>query len=355
VFGIVTGAFDGRPACALLDHVAVSGQALVVALLHAVDADTVFLNSGPLFHVGTAMSTFATLLQGGTNVFVPDADAEGICRAVVDHGVTRAFVVEPTRSRIVELVAQRGYDLRSLRGWPGSEAWNAIVTPDDSLWGRDVGGYGQTEVMGHVSFRGLAPGAEGEHGRTSPLVEVEILDDDGGPVPPGTVGELAVRGPQVMTGYHDRPDEDAHRWRTPRWQRTRDLGRREADGSLTFVGPKARMLKSGVENIYPAEVEACIATHPDVAACAVIGVPDPVWTQDVCAVVVPRAGTHPDLASIAAHCRDRIASYKKPKHLVLVDALPTVGGRVDHAALDAAHGGGGYPGGKVRAVTGAAS
>jgi len=181
VLGIYTGAFGGKPSCALIDHAAITAQSLVVAAVHGISHETVFLNSGPLFHVGTTMSTLATFVMGGTNVYIPTADAAAICRAIITHRVTRAFVVEPTRSEIVELVEREGHDLRTLRGWPGSPAWNAIVTPDTSTWGQDVGGYGQTETMGHVSFRGLAPGASGEHGRPTSIVEIEVLDEAGRP------------------------------------------------------------------------------------------------------------------------------------------------------------------------------
>ncbi len=104
------------------------------------------------------------------------------------------------------------------------------------------------------------------------------------------------------------------------------------------------MIKSGVENIYPAEVESCLRSHPDVQDVCVIGVPDPTWQQNVKAVVVARAGKQPTAESLIEHCRERIASYKKPKHVTFVDSLPRTGaGMLDRTAVDAAHGGGGYP------------
>jgi acyl-CoA synthetase (AMP-forming)/AMP-acid ligase II len=110
------------------------------------------------------------------------------------------------------------------------------------------------------------------------------------------------------------------------------------------VGPKTRLIKSAAENIYPAEVEGALRSHPDVADCAVIGVPDKQWTQSVTAIVVAREGTAPTADALIAHCRERIASYKKPRHVELVDAIPRHGFVVDYDALDARFGGGGYPG-----------
>jgi acyl-CoA synthetase (AMP-forming)/AMP-acid ligase II len=351
VLGVYTAAFEGRPHCALLNHTAIISQNLVVAAAHEIDRSTVYLNCGPMFHVGTLMSTLATFQVGGRNIFMPKADAEQICRLVERERVTRAFIVEPTRQQIVDLVAEHPFDLSSLLGWPGTPQWGAVVRRDPSPWGTWVGGYGQTETMGHVSFRYVAAPSKGEHGRPTPVMEVRVVDDELADLPVGEVGEIVVRGPTVMNGYHDRPDENERRQQGG-WHRTGDLGRRETDGSLTFVGPQARMLKSGVENIYPAEIESCIRAHPDVADCAVIGVPDPVWVQSVKAVVVCRQGAALSADDVIEHCRRHIASYKKPKAVDFTDVLPRTGGQVDYDELDRRFGGGGYPGGATRALPG---
>jgi long-chain acyl-CoA synthetase len=149
-----------------------------------------------------------------------------------------------------------------------------------------------------------------------------------------------------MNGYWNRPEENAQRARGG-WHHTNDLGRREVDGSITFVGPKTRMIKSAAENIYPVEVEQCIATHDAVAECAVIGVPDERWVQSVKAIVVLLDGATATPEELVRHCRSLIASYKKPRTIEFVDALPRSGWAVDYDALDARFGGGNYPGGSV--------
>jgi long-chain acyl-CoA synthetase len=214
---------------------------------------------------------------------------------------------------------------------------------------RSLFGYGQTEVMGPVTWSYYGWGkSTGRNGRTSPVAQVRILDDEGRELASGEVGEICVRGPTVMHGYWRRPELNALRQRNG-WHHTNDLGRREADGSLTFIGPKVQMIKSGAENIYPAEVETCLKLHPAVADCAVIGVPDAQWVQSVKAIVVLQAGAAATPEVLIEHCRERIASYKKPRTIEFVDALPrTAGGALDYKALDAAHGGGGYPGGETR-------
>jgi long-chain acyl-CoA synthetase len=203
--------------------------------------------------------------------------------------------------------------------------------------------------MGMLTYNTLGDGGIGTHGRPSPVVQLRIVDPDGREVAAGETGEIVARGATVMNGYWNRPELNEAR-RRGGWHHTNDLGRRETDGTFTFVGPKTRMIKSAAENIYPAEVEACIGSHPSVTACAVIGVPDPTWTQSVKAIVVMRDGQTVTADEIITHCRERIASYKKPRTVEFVDELPRAGFAVDYDALDEKFGGGGYPGGRNRSA-----
>jgi long-chain acyl-CoA synthetase len=207
--------------------------------------------------------------------------------------------------------------------------------------------------MGLVTFLGLGQASNGSHGRPLPIVQLRIVDVAGNEVAPGQVGELVVRGPTVQVGYLNRPELNAAR-RLGSWYRTSDLGRREDDGSITFIGPITRLIKSGLENIYPAEVEACIAKHPGVAGVAVLGVPDAEWGQSVKAVIVPNANHAISGDEIIEHCKQRIASYKKPRFVEIVNSLPRrPDGTVDRMELDRLYGGGGYPGqGSVSPIAG---
>src|SRR5258708_36191439 len=164
-----------------------------------------------------------------------------------------------------------------------------MVTPHGTPWDRRPGGYGQTEAVGLSTFRGLGGESVGPSGRPSPTVQVRIFDDADQEVAAGVVGEIVLRGPTVMIGYFNRDEETAARQRGG-WHHTNDLGRRETDGSITFVGPKVAMIKSGAENIYPAEIEEAVRSHPDVVDVCVIGVPDERWVQRVRAGVVLQAG-----------------------------------------------------------------
>ncbi len=345
VLMIYTSAFSGRPNGAVLSHRAVLAQDLVIAHVNGVEGTDVFLNSGPLFHLGTLMRTFATFHLGGTNVFVARVEPHELCRIIEQERCTGAFLMPPTMAQMVEANRDGRYDLKSLRTGGGTPEWAAMVTVDPSA--KPAGGTGQTEVMGLVTFQAF--GGAGAHGRPSPMAQVRIHDDDDVECPPGEVGEIVVRGPVVGNGYHNRPELNAARQRNG-WWHTGDLGRVEDDGSVTFIGPKARLIKSAAENIYPAEVEACLSSHPAVREAAIIGVPDEVWAQSVKAIVAVRDGMAVTAEELVQHCRARIASYKKPRTVEFVDALPRQGYAVDYDALDARYGGGGYPGGRNRSV-----
>lgn len=343
VVQLYTAAFGGRPSGALLAHRAILAQDLVVAMVQRVTEETVYLNSGPMFHMATLMTTFATLRMGGTNVLTRRVDAEELCRVIEAERCNYGFVMGPTAQEILKVNEDGRYDLSSLRTFGGNQRWNAMVQVDDSPWGTHPAGYGQTEVTGMLTFNALGIGTTGTSGRPSPLVQVRIVDPEGRDVPTGETGEIVARGPIVTSGYHDRPGLDDERFRGG-WWHTGDLGCREDDGSITFVAPLTRIVKSAAENVYPAEVEGCLARHPAVREAAVIGVPDPVWTQRVVAVVVLEDAAEATAEELIEHCRAHIASYKKPSRVEYLDQLPRKGWAVDYDALDERFGGGGYPG-----------
>ncbi|MDD2058409.1 AMP-binding protein [Pseudomonas sp. GD03860] len=341
LLAIYTAAFGGHPNAALLTQGTILYQGLMLAYTESISESAVFLNSGPLFHLGTLTSTLATYQFGGKNVFIARVDAERMLQLIEQERVTHAFVAQPTLEQIRQINADGRFDVSSLWSSPLAPEWtNPMVMPQSAPLNRAPRLYGQTELMGFTVMGWL--GGEGA-GRPSPLVQVRILDDGGQEVPEGTVGEISVRGAQVMAGYFDRDEENQQRT-AHGWYRTRDLGKRLPDGAIAFVGPKTTMIKSGVENIYPAEIESCLRMLPQVLDACVIGVPDPVWSQNVKALVVLRAGQHLDAQALIEHCRVRMASYKKPKVVEFVNSLPRGrDGQLDRDAANELHGGGGYP------------
>jgi long-chain acyl-CoA synthetase len=342
VLALYTAAFAGHPNAALLSHRTLTTHNVALGWIRQIEPGFTYLNSGPLFHVGTTMFCLATFHLGGTNVFLPAFDPVEACRLIESERCTSAFLYGPMAGQLAEANADGRFDLSSLHVSPGSEVWNAMVSVDQSPWSRPLGGYGQTEVGGMLTFAGLGPGGLGSHGRPMPFAQVRIIDPGDREVPAGEVGEIVARGPAIFTGYWNRPELNAAKFRGG-WHHTGDLGRRERDGTITFVGPKLRMIKSGGENIYPAEVEQALARHPAVEQAAVIGVPDPTWGQAVKAVVVLRQPGEVTAGELVEHVRQLIATYKKPREVVFADALPRKGFLPDYDALDAEYGGGGYP------------
>lgn len=339
VLALYTAAFDGRPAAALLSHSALVAHSMALLHMRQMESGFTFLNCGPLFHVGTMMFCLATFQIGGTNVFMPAYEPVEVCRLIEAERCTQAFLFGPMIDGLVEANNDGRYDLSSLHFVSHSPEWDAMITVDESPWCvSKMGGYGQTEVGGMLTFLGLGLGGAGFAGRPSPLVHVRILDPAGREVEPGEVGEICARGLSVFSGYHGRPELNAVKT-AGGWHHTGDLGRRESDGTITFIGPRLRMIKSANENIYPAEVERALKTHAAVADAAVIGVPDDRFGQTVKAIVVLTDGTAATEEELIEHVRTEIASYKKPKYVVFAEAIPKKGYTPDYDALDETYGG----------------
>jgi acyl-CoA synthetase (AMP-forming)/AMP-acid ligase II len=188
--------------------------------------------------------------------------------------------------------------------------------------------YGMTEAVGGLTFLAKSDHCEGSPrlasaGRPSLIGDLRVLDEDGRPVPAGTVGQVAVRGAHVMAGYWRRPGETAQVLDAHGWYRTNDMGYFDDSDYLFLVDRKTDMIVSGGFNVFPAEVEHALMAHADVAEAAVVAVPDEKWGEAVKAIVRLRAGAAATPGELAAWCRTRVAPYKVPKSFDFVmDELP---------------------------------
>ena len=244
-------------------------------------------------------------------------------------------------------VDAHGYpDLQSI-AYGGSAIAESVLRRAIEVFGCDFyQGFGQTE-----SSAGLTYLTEADHrlalagrpellmscGRPLPGTEIRIVDDCGLPVPEGTVGEIAARGPQLMDGYWNRPDETAATL-AGGWLHTGDLGFVDRAGYLTVCDRRTDMIVSGGENIASREVESVLLDHPAVADVAVIAVPHERWGETVHAVAVPVSGHLVELDGLVAHCTRRLARFKAPQSMEVVDAIPrNAGGKVLKAALRVPH------------------
>jgi fatty-acyl-CoA synthase len=171
-------------------------------------------------------------------------------------------------------------------------------------------------------------------------IEARVVDPDAGTdLPPGTAGELRLRGPQVTPGYYDKPEETRAAIDPDGWLHTGDLAVRDGAGHVFFLGRLKETLRIGHQMVAPAEIEAFLVTHPEVGQAFVVGVPDPRLGEVPVAYVIPRPGAAPTEAEVVAHCRGRLASYKVPRHVFVVPDVPRTpgphGDKVQRAELRA--------------------
>lgn len=337
---IHTAAVAGSPRGAVLSHANLIAHNVQLAQGWSLGPGSVALGALPLFHIVGLGLAMAVQQAGGSCVLMRRFDGKAAADAIAAQGVALLCEFAPMLSGILDAAAEGGQDLGSLRAVWGLDSPETIARfeaacPEARFWA----GYGQSETSGYVCF---SPHRErpGSAGRAAPLALVEIVDDDGRPVAAGEAGEIAVRGPLVFGGYWNRPDEADSTVRDG-WHRTGDMGRLDPDGYLFYAGrsPAKELIKSGGENVYPAEVERALREHPGVEAAVVIGVADPQWGEVVKAVCVRRPGETLEAAELIGFVGDRIARFKRPKHVSFVEALPlTAAGTVDRARVKAEHG-----------------
>jgi long-chain acyl-CoA synthetase len=270
-----------------------------------------------LMNAGNILGTRAVLLRW----FHPELVLETIQRHRVQQmaGVPTMFVY------LLNFPEAGRFDTSSMKLWGSGAAPLPVevVEPFEAKFGgRLLEGYGLTEAAPVVSAHRFSGERRlGSVGQPIPGVQVAILDDDGRAMPPRELGEVCVRGPNVMLGYHRMPEETAKAIRGG-WLHTGDVGRLDADGFLYIVERKKDLIIRGGFNIYPREVEDVLYAHAAVAETAVVGVPDPLMGEDVLAFVVTKAGATTTAESLIAFCQDRLAKYKCPKQVRFVDTLP---------------------------------
>ncbi|HYH22886.1 MAG TPA: AMP-binding protein [Azospirillum sp.] len=327
-----TSGTTGRPKGVIVTH---ANIVVMHGLINAVgwgltEADR-FLVTTPLAH-RTAMGRLGNALcLGATLVVMPAFDAAATVATIGREGVTVMGLVPTVARLLMPEIARDPARCATLRVILATgEAFPVELKrrlgdllPHVSLYSF----FAMTEAGGVTS---LGPGEQISHaasvGRPTPGVEVRLVDADGADVPAGEVGEILVRAGApgrygTMRGYFNRPEETAATI-VDGFIRTGDLGRFDADGYLYVVDRKKDMIVSGGLNIYSKEVEQALAGHPAVQEAAVVGAPDPVYGESVVAFVEPRPGHPVSEAELIEHCRSLIASYKKPRRVVFVEALP---------------------------------
>jgi fatty-acyl-CoA synthase len=328
-----TSGTTGRPKGAMLTHANLTWNAVNVLVDHDLTADERALVSAPLFHTaGLNMLTLPVLLKGGACVLVESFDPAATLALIERHRITFMFGV-PT---MFDLVArQPGWaraDLSSLRllTCGGAPVPAALIDTYQRRGLTFLQGYGMTEAAPGTLFLDAehAVSKAGSAGVPHFFSDVRVLGPGGLPVPAGELGEVVVRGPHVGPGYWGLPEETAAAIQDG-WFHSGDAARVDADGYVTIADRIKDMFISGGENVYPAEVEDALLALPGVAECAVIGVPDERWGETGRAFVVPAPDAAATPQELLAALGGRLARYKIPTSVVLVEHLPrTASGKI---------------------------
>ena len=340
---VYTSGTTGAPKGALLTHRGMTNAARFGAMRFGMQPGDVYIQTMPLFHVGGQVVSFQLCQLSATAVLVP-AFEPGLVLELIESEAATLTCGVPTM--LLALVGHPDFarrDLSTLRSVSGGGAVvpAELVAHIEATLGVDFTVvFGQTEASGFISQTRLDDSAEDKGatlGIPLPGVGARVVDPDRATVVRrGEVGELEVRGPNVMAGYHAMAEETAAATRPGGWLRTGDLVTMDDRGYLRMTGRLKEMIVSGGENVFPVEIENALLEHPDVAQVAVVGVPDARWGEAAVAVVVPAPASTPDPARLEAFLRERLAPFKVPRRFVLVDDLPrTASGKVQkHVVRD---------------------
>jgi fatty-acyl-CoA synthase len=323
-----TSGTESRPKGVMLSSRSLISQYVSCVVDGGMSADDVEVHALPMYHCAQLDCFFSVdVYLGATSIILPGPDPAALLATIAREQVTKLFCPPTVWISLLRHPDFDTTDLSSLRtGYYGASPMPVEVLrelqrrlPDVQLWNF----YGQTEMSPLATI--LRPHEQleraGSAGRAALNVETALVDDDGAPVPPGQIGEIVHRSPHAALGYYEDESKTAEAFRDG-WFHSGDLGVMTEDGYLSVVDRKKDMIKTGGENVASREVEEAIYELDGVAEVAVFGISHAHWIEAVTAVVVPRPGAALTVEQITAHCRGKLAGYKRPKYVVLTDALP---------------------------------
>ena len=331
-----TGGTTGLPKGVMLPHRGLYSNAVGMVAEGAVRHGCIGLHAAPMFHLADGCFMNAMFASGGCHVIVPRFEPVAVLEAIQNEGVTDSLLVPTMIQMVVDHPDIDRYELGHFTNMLYGASPISEGLLDRAMKALPAAGftqlYGMTELspMATVltpSMHREAGRAKGRHrsaGRAAIGCEVRIVDSLGMEVRRGTVGEVTVRGPGVMLGYWNRPAETAAALRDG-WMFTGDGARMDEEGYVFIVDRIKDMIVTGGENVYSVEVESAVTTHPSVASCAVVGVPDEQWGELVHVFIVKFPGAALSEREIIEHCKVRIASYKCPRQVSFIDAMPLSG------------------------------
>lgn len=330
-----TSGTTGRPKGAMITH-AIQSEHLKLFLMNmevAIGPDDAMLHVGPMTHA-SGNYILPHVVRGARNVILPRFDPARTLETVVRQRITMLHLVPTMLFRLLEVAEQGTFDVGSVKriNYGAAPMPVSVLRRAIQVFGPVFRQhYGLTEAVQPVTL--LLPEEhvlEGDEtvmrrlasaGRPALGVEVRVVDDQGHDVKPGEMGEIVVRGPHVMQGYWNLPEATAETLRDG-WLHTKDMATIDEDGFIYIVDRKDDLIISGGFNIYPREVEEALYGHPAVREAVVFGVPDEEWGEAVMALVALNGGQAVTADALIAHCRQHLASYKKPRFIRFVPELP---------------------------------
>jgi acyl-CoA synthetase (AMP-forming)/AMP-acid ligase II len=334
LYQMYTSGTTGRPKGAVLTHRAVLAQLHQASLGFGSQPGERTLIVAPLYHAAAAVTTFVTIHGGGTLAIQEEFVPAEVVRALSEENIAVALLV-PAMIQFclvaVPDVRSRNYPALRLVAYGASPIAEQTLRTAMEIFGCDfIQAYGMTETTAAATYlfpedhrRALAgePHLLLAAGRPVLGTQVRIVDPAGKPLPLGEIGEIAIRGPQLMRGYWNLPEATAEALRDG-WMHTGDAGVIDEEGFLFVQDRTKDMIVSGGENVYPREVEEVLYQHPAVAEAAVIGVPDAKWGEAVKAIVVLKPGQSVTADELVAFGKGRLAGYKQPRSVDFIEALP---------------------------------
>ena len=336
---IYTSGTTGRAKGAVLTHANLTWVALNCVVDYDVVSTDVALMISPLFHVASlGMGALPVILKGATLVLEKAFDPGRALARIERHRVTMLSGVPTTYQLMADHPDWASTDLSTLAKLTcgGSAVPSRILSAYEERGLSFSQGYGMTETSPGATALppAMTRAKQGSVGLPHFFTDVRVAGGDGAPAPPGTIGEIEIAGPNVFAGYLGLPDATTDAFTADGWFRSGDLGYLDADGFLYIADRLKDMIISGGENIYPAELELLVVEMDGVTGAAVIGVPDDRWGEVPWAIVTVRDGAAIDTGTVREFLDGKVARYKLPRKVVIVDDLPrTASGKVRKAEL----------------------
>ena len=324
-----TSGTTGKPKGAILTHRNVLWNLFNTIWAREDKSGEKALIVGPLYHTAALNNHLAIQVAlGGTSIIIRKFEPESLLRTIEQEKATLISGAPALYNRLLQHPEAHQYDTRSItKCTSGSEKLPLEVKKRLLEFFPNIKGvydvYGLTEASPSIAILNAKDSLrkDGSVGKSLPFLEIRIVDENKRPLPPGEVGELICRGPNVMQGYHRNPEGTQEALQNG-WLFTADLARMDEEGFLYIVDRKKEMIVSGGENIYPREIEEVLIRHPAVADVAVIGIPHPTWGETVKGFVALRQGQTIDEQEVINFCKKYLAGYKKPTVVEFVPSIP---------------------------------